>query len=63
VDSPLLEEVKQKKAHGNAVAATEATLRTYWQDHDHKGGSIFELGTLDKPPEGSSGIQIRWQTG
>ncbi|WP_186377675.1 hypothetical protein [Planctopirus ephydatiae] len=55
--------MKQKKAHGNAVAATEATLRTYWQDHDHKGGSIFELGTLDKPPEGSSGIQIRWQTG
>ena len=63
VDSSLLEEVKSKKAHGNAVAAAEATLRTYWQDHDHKGGSIVELRTLDKPPAGSSGIQIRWQTG
>lgn len=63
VDPSLLEEVKSKKAHGNAVAAAEATLRTYWQDHDHKGGSIVELRTLDKPPAGSSGIQIRWQTG
>ena len=63
VDSSLLEEVKSKKAHGNAVAAAEATLRTYWQDHDHKGGSIVEWKTLDKPPAGSSGIQIRWQTG
>jgi hypothetical protein len=63
VDSSLLEEVKSKKAHGNAVAAAEATLRTYWQDHDNKGGSIVELRTLDKPPAGSSGIQIRWQTG
>ena len=59
VDSSLLEEVKSKKAHGNAVAAAEATLRTYWQDHDHKGGSIVEWKTLDKPPAGSSGIQIR----
>lgn len=63
VDSSLLEEVKSKKAHGNAVAVAEVTLRTYWQDHDHKGGSIVELRTLDKPPAGSSGIQIRWQTG
>ena len=63
VDSSLLEEVKSMKAHGTAVAAAEATLRTYWQDHDHKFGSIVEWKTLDKPPAGSSGIQIRWQTG
>lgn len=62
VDPSLLEEVNSTRAHGTFVAAAEATLRTYWQDHDQKFGFIVESKTLDMPPAGSSGIQFRWKT-
>ena len=50
-----------KKGGWNKLAAGEPTLRTYWQDHDSKGGQILEVKKLDKPLPGSSGIQVRIQ--
>ncbi len=41
------------------VAAAEPTLRTYWQEHDNKGGEFLEVKVDDHPPFGSSGIQLR----
>lgn len=62
MDPSLYDEVKQKRAHGNAVAVAEPTLRTFWQDHDHQFGLIVELKEGANPALGSSGIQIRWKT-
>lgn len=62
MDPSLYDEMKRKRAYGIGVATAEPTLRTYWQDHDHKYGSIVELRELDNPPLGSSGIQIHWKT-
>ena len=63
MDPSLYDEVKQKRAHGNAVAVAEPTLRTYWQGHDKQDGSIVEPKESSNPPLGNSGIQIRWKTG
>ena len=43
------------------ICAAEKTLRTYWRDHDNKGGTIVEVNKNDHPPPGSSGIQMRIQ--
>ena len=62
MDSSLYTDAKAGKTHGISVAAAESTLRTYWQDHDHKSGSVIEILEQENPPLGSSGIQIRWKT-
>jgi hypothetical protein len=41
------------------IAVAEPTLRTWWQEHDSKGGPVLEVKELPQPPLGSSGIQVR----
>lgn len=43
------------------ICAAEKTLRSYWRDHDNKGGTIIQVNHNDNPPPGSSGIQLRIQ--
>jgi len=45
------------------LGAAEWTLRTWWHNHDNKGGPVLELKELPTPPQGSSGIQLRVQIG
>ena len=59
MDPPFYEEFKKNETV--TVCAAENTLRTYWRDHDNKGGSIIEVSHIDNPPPGSSGIQLRIQ--
>lgn len=61
IDESLLEAIRQpaKSKGGLAVAAGEWTLRTWWQDHDKKGGRIVEFKEIPDPPFGSSGLQLK----
>jgi hypothetical protein len=45
------------------IAAAEPTLRTWWQEHDSKDGTVLEVRDLPQPPFGSSGIQVRVRIG
>jgi len=47
------------KKGGAAIAAGEPTLRTWWQEHDNKGGPVLEVKELPNPPPGSSGIVVK----
>ncbi len=58
MDASLYEEFKEKQ--GLRAAAAEPTLRTWWQEHDNKYGTILEIKKMDNPPPGSSGLQIRF---
>ena len=58
MDPSLYDEVR-KHTGGFDIAAADVTLRSWWQDHDKKGGDRVELKELPNPPPGSSGIQIR----
>ncbi|MFZ9860080.1 MAG: hypothetical protein ACO3GX_03300 [Gemmataceae bacterium] len=52
-----------KKGTGGQMAAAEATLRTYWPDHDGMEGMITDvIKSTSEPPLGSSGIQVRFET-
>lgn len=57
---PELYDLVRAQAKGGwaAVAAAEWTLRTWWQDHDHKSGPVLELKETPDPPPGSSGLQL-----
>lgn len=47
---------------GAQMAAAEATLRTWWPDHDGMDGRITEVTKTEGQPEfGSSGIQIKFE--
>lgn len=48
-----------RKAKYFEVAASDPTLRTWWHNHDKKGGDLVELIEYPTPPPGSSGIQLR----
>lgn len=61
MDPELYEEVK--RSAGLTVAVAEPTLRSWWQDHDSKGGRNVEVMAVDNPPPGHSGIQVRVQIG
>ncbi len=51
-----------KSGIGGKMAAAENTLRTWWPDHDGMDGRITSVETTDeKPPVGSSGIQIQFE--
>ncbi len=52
---------RARTAKGAAIAAAEPTLRSWWQEHDNKGGSVVGLKDLPNPPPGSSGLQLRVQ--
>ena len=41
------------------ICAAESTLRSYWRDHDNKGGTILSVERRKNPLRGSSGIQLR----
>lgn len=48
-----------KKGSGAVIAAGEPTLRTWWQEHDNKGGPVVEVKEVPSPPPGSSGITVK----
>lgn len=50
-----------KKGSGAVIAAGELTLRTWWQEHDNKGGPVVEVKEIPNPPPGSSGVQVKLQ--
>lgn len=51
-----------KPGIGGKMAAAEATLRTWWPDHDGMDGKIVSVETVeDNPATGSSGIQIQFE--
>ena len=51
-----------KTGIGGKMAAAEATLRTWWPDHDGMDGKITSVEKLKGAPEfGSSGIQIQFE--
>lgn len=52
---------RARAAKGAAIAAAEPTLRSWWQEHDNKGGSVLGFKDLPDPPPGSSGLQLRVQ--
>lgn len=61
-DPSLYEAVRALNKKGGAViAAGEPTLRTWWQEHDNKGGPVVEVKDLPNPPAGSSGVQVKLQ--
>lgn len=46
--------------HGGAsVAVAEDTLRSWWQDHDKKGGRVEAATRVPNPPPGSSGLVVK----
>jgi len=45
------------------LAAADAKLKTWWQDHDKAGGPVLEIRDIPDPPLGHSGLQIRVQIG
>ncbi len=50
--------------HGGAsVAVAEDTLRSWWQDHDKKGGRVLEAQRQPDPPPGSSGLVVKITVG
>jgi hypothetical protein len=51
----------QAKGGGAAIAAAEPTLRSWWQEHDHKYGPVLDVKEIPNPPTGSSGLQFRVQ--
>ena len=59
MDSVLYEDFRV----GSSVTlcAADDTLRTYWRDHDNKGGSIVDITKTEDPPLGSSGIELHIQ--
>ena len=58
---PTLYETVRAKGGGEAIAAAEWTLRSFWQNHDNKYGSILDVKDSPSPPMGSSGLQVRFQ--
>ncbi|NBV20525.1 MAG: hypothetical protein EBS05_00800 [Proteobacteria bacterium] len=59
MDPTLYERARTAKSA--AIAAAEPTLRSWWQEHDNKGGSVVGVKDLPNPPSGSSGLQLRVQ--
>ena len=59
-DESLYNEIRKtaKSKGGVAAAAAEWTLRTWWQDHDKKGGRIVDFKEITDPPFGHSGLQL-----
>jgi len=41
------------------VAVAEDTLRSWWQDHDKKGGRVEAATRVPNPPPGSSGLVVK----
>lgn len=51
-----------KAGIGGKMAAAEATLRTWWPDHDGMDGRITDVKRIsDDPTLGSSGLQIQFE--
>lgn len=61
MDPSLYDEIRKSPASGVAIAVAEKTLRSYWQDHDNKGGRVVKLKEIKDAPLSSSGIQISVQ--
>jgi len=59
MDPMLYDQVKSAKA--GVIAASDKTLRTWWQDHDCKHGPVLDYKETPNPPPGSSGLQLRLQ--
>lgn len=62
-DPSLYQQAKQQAQPGGgaALAAGEWTLRTWWQEHDHKWGAVLECKEIADPLPGSSGLKFRVQ--
>jgi hypothetical protein len=59
-DKTLYDDLARQAERGAAsVAVAEETLRSWWQDHDKKGGRVLEATWLPDPPPGSSGLVVR----
>ncbi|MSR43487.1 MAG: hypothetical protein EXS19_05565 [Pedosphaera sp.] len=41
------------------AAPHERNLRTWWQDHDLKGGPVLEVKDAPESPPGTTGLQVR----
>ncbi len=63
MDPSLYDQARaQKPPHGGAsIACAEKTLRTWWQNHDSKGGSVLDFKDIPNPLPNSSGLQMRVQ--
>lgn len=63
LDESLYDAVREQgeRHGGGAIACGEWTLRTWWQEHDNKGGQLVDVQDLPDPPTGSSGVQVRIQ--
>jgi hypothetical protein len=57
-DPSLYDEVRAHK-DGYDLATADITLRTWWQEHDKKGGPRVALEQIPDPPPGSSGIRLK----
>jgi hypothetical protein len=59
MDPSLYEELKATKDKGFGVAATEKTLRTWYNRGDKKIGQVLEWKEIEHPPLGSSGRPMK----
>ncbi len=57
MDPTLYEQAR--KAKSSTLAAAEPTLRTWWQEHDGRSGTVLGFKDIVNPPAGSSGLQLR----
>ena len=59
MDSSLYADLKAHQDKGYHVAVAEKSLRTWFHRSDRKLGKVAEWKTIENPPPGSSGIQIK----
>jgi hypothetical protein len=59
MDQSLYDDMKATRDKGFWVACADKTLRTWFHRADRKVGKVLEWKTLENPPPGSSGIQLR----
>jgi hypothetical protein len=59
MDPSLYDEIRRARGQNLGVAASEPTLRTWWQDHDQKYGPLLDYTDTPQPPPGSSGLTLR----
>ena len=63
-DPSLYDAVRaQAKSGGASIAAAEWSLRTWWQDHDAKGGGVVDVKDIPNSPPTMTGLQVRLKMG
>jgi hypothetical protein len=63
-DPSLYDAVRaQAKSGGASIAAGEWSLRTWWQEHDAKGGAVVDVKDVPNSPPTTTGLQVRLKIG